>query len=57
MSEHSDSKVAPAPSDSGMSAKAPWHAPTMEEVDYSATEAGGPSSPFYDMTAYSSTFP
>jgi hypothetical protein len=32
-------------------AKAPWHPPTMEEVDYSATEATG-SGGVYDFTVY-----
>jgi hypothetical protein len=31
--------------------KAEWHAPTMEEVDYSATEATG-SGGVYDFTVY-----
>jgi hypothetical protein len=33
-------------------AKAPWHAPTMEEVDYSATEATGVGG-VYDFVVYS----
>ena len=32
--------------------KAPWHPPTMEEVDYSATEAAGVGG-VYDFTVYS----
>jgi hypothetical protein len=34
------------------SAKAPWHPPTLEEVDYSATEASGAGG-VYDFTVYS----
>lgn len=34
------------------SAKAPWHPPTLEEVDYSATEATGAGG-VYDFTVYS----
>lgn len=32
-------------------AKAPWHAPTLEEVEYSATEAAGVGA-VYDLTVY-----
>jgi hypothetical protein len=32
--------------------KAEWHAPTLEEVDYSATEATGAGG-VYDFTVYS----
>jgi hypothetical protein len=28
--------------------KQPWHAPTIEEIDYTATEAGAGFSPIYD---------
>lgn len=31
--------------------KAPWHPPTLEEVDYSATEAAGVGG-VYDFTVY-----
>jgi hypothetical protein len=34
------------------SPKAPWHPPTLEEVDYSATEATGVGG-VYDFTVYS----
>lgn len=33
------------------SAKAPWHPPKLEEVDYSATEAAGVGA-VYDLTVY-----
>ncbi len=33
-------------------AKAPWHPPTLEELDYSATEAGGDGA-LYDFIVYS----
>jgi hypothetical protein len=33
-------------------AKMPWHPPTLEEVDYSATEASGVGGT-YDFTVYS----
>ena len=36
---------------SDTSAKAPWHPPTLEEVDYSATEAAGVGA-VYDLTVY-----
>ena len=32
-------------------AKAVWHPPTMEEIDYSATEAAGVGA-VYDLTVY-----
>lgn len=32
--------------------KAPWHPPTLEEVDYSATEASGVGA-IYDFVVYS----
>lgn len=32
-------------------AKAPWHPPTIEEVDYSETEAGGAGA-VYDFVVY-----
>ncbi len=32
-------------------AKAAWHPPTMEEIDYSATEAAGVGA-VYDLTVY-----
>lgn len=39
------------PSDYDTSAKAPWHPPALEEVDYSATEAAGVGAT-YDLTVY-----
>ena len=42
----------PASPDSDLSAKAPWHPPTLEEVDYSATEVSGVGG-VYDFTVYS----
>ena len=33
-------------------AKAPWHPPTLEELDYSATEISGAGG-VYDFTVYS----
>ena len=54
MSEDSNAKdVAGAmtPPGSDTSAKAPWHPPTLEEVDYSATEAAGVGA-VYDLTVY-----
>jgi hypothetical protein len=41
-----------ASAQSGSSGKAPWHPPTMEEVDYSATEASGVGG-VYDLVHYS----
>lgn len=35
-----------------LAGKAPWHPPTLEEVDYSATEAAG-AGPYYDFAVYS----
>ena len=54
MSDHLTPQSAPraaAPSESDPSAKAPWHPPTLEEVDYSATEAAGVGA-VYDLTVY-----
>ena len=54
MSENSiphESSRADTPSQSDTSAKAPWHPPTLEEVDYSATEAAGVGA-VYDLTVY-----
>lgn len=42
---------AATPPEADMSAKAPWHPPTLEEVDYSATEAAGVGA-VYDLTVY-----
>jgi hypothetical protein len=43
----------PAPTrDSDTSAKAPWHPPTLEEVDYSETELAGVGG-VYDLIVYS----
>ena len=49
MSDHLKSDTEPNPS---TAAKAPWHAPTLEEVDYSATEASGVGG-VYDFVVYS----
>ncbi len=38
--------------DTDVTAKTPWHPPTMEEVDYSATEASGVGG-VYDFVVYS----
>jgi hypothetical protein len=53
MSENSNRHRAPemAATTTDTGAKAPWHPPTMEEVDYSATEATG-SGGVYDFTVY-----
>ncbi|HEX8051446.1 MAG TPA: hypothetical protein VF517_00520 [Thermoleophilaceae bacterium] len=54
MSEHSnphEPQRAATSSESGAGAKAPWHPPTLEEVDYSATEAAGVGA-VYDLTVY-----
>jgi hypothetical protein len=53
MSENPNHHHAPdtAAAPTGTGAKAPWHPPTMEEVDYSATEATG-SGGVYDFTVY-----
>jgi hypothetical protein len=52
MSEHSSDAHSPAAAttDPG-TAKAPWHPPTLEEVDYSVTEASGTGG-LYDFTVY-----
>ena len=50
MSDHPHPHAA-TPSDPDTSAKAPWHPPKLEEVDYSATEAAG-SGAVYDFTVY-----
>jgi hypothetical protein len=42
---------AATPSGPDASVKAPWHPPTLEEVDYSATEAAGVGA-VYDLTVY-----
>ncbi len=47
--ERSDLDRAASPAEAG--AKAPWHPPTLEEVDYSATEAAGVGA-VYDLTVY-----
>jgi hypothetical protein len=51
MNEHPNKDGAPAP-DSDKTAKAPWHPPKLEEVDYSATEVSGVGG-VYDFTVYS----
>ena len=50
-SNPNDVTRAATPLDSGTSPKAPWHPPTLEEVDYSATEAAGVGA-VYDLTVY-----
>ena len=40
-----------ATDDGARTAKAPWHPPTLEEVDYSQTEAAGVGG-VYDFTVY-----
>jgi hypothetical protein len=47
-SQSDDSARAASTTDSD---KAPWHPPTLEEVDYSATEAAGVGA-VYDLTVY-----
>ena len=49
MNEHPIDENASSPSEP---AKAPWHPPTLEEVDYSATEISGVGG-VYDLTVYS----
>jgi hypothetical protein len=39
------------PNSAGADAKMPWHPPTLEEIDYSETEATG-SGGVYDFTVY-----
>ena len=46
-----ESPRAATPPGSDTSVKAPWHPPTLEEVDYSATEAAGVGA-VYDLTVY-----
>lgn len=50
-SPHKPLRAAPSPG-ADPSVKAPWHPPTLEEVDYSATEATGAGG-VYDFTVYS----
>jgi len=53
MSEHSSRDDARyAVGSPSTSAKAPWRPPTLEEVDYSATEASGVGG-VYDFVVYS----
>ena len=48
-----DNTRAPAETNgAGSAPKAPWHPPTLEEVDYSATEISGAGG-VYDFTVYS----
>jgi hypothetical protein len=49
---HNDTVMSPSSPDSAPAAKAPWHPPTVEEVDYSATEASGVGG-VYDFIVYS----
>ena len=54
MTDHANlpaSSEATAREASSTGAKAPWHPPTLEEVDYSATEAAGVGA-VYDLTVY-----
>ncbi|HEX8074279.1 MAG TPA: hypothetical protein VF545_04800 [Thermoleophilaceae bacterium] len=46
-----DPHQAATPAEADASAKAPWHPPMLEEVDYSATEAAGVGA-VYDLTVY-----
>ena len=54
MSEHlnHDDALSPSSPGSGPAEKAPWRPPTLEEVDYSATEISGVGG-VYDLTVYS----
>ena len=54
MSEHSNAPDRAATTNANVepAAKAPWHPPTLEEVDYSATEASGVGG-VYDFVVYS----
>jgi hypothetical protein len=47
-----DATPDPASPDAGATEKVPWHPPTLEEVDYSATEISGVGG-VYDFTVYS----
>lgn len=44
---------ATAPPETSSAPKAPWHPPTLEEVDYSATEVSGVGA-IYDAAIYAS---
>ncbi|HEX8173431.1 MAG TPA: hypothetical protein VF824_23045 [Thermoanaerobaculia bacterium] len=35
-------------SEQTQTAKQPWHPPTIEQIDYTATEAGAAFTPIYD---------
>jgi hypothetical protein len=52
MSDQPNTTDASRPDSDTTRAKAPWHPPTLEEVDYSATEASGTGG-VYDFTVYS----
>lgn len=53
MNEHSTAYDSAAAHGSEIGAeKAPWHPPTLEEIDYSATEAAGVGE-VYDFTIFS----
>jgi hypothetical protein len=52
MSEQSNPTDATQADPEATRAKAPWHPPTLEEVDYSATEFTGAGG-VYDFTLYS----
>ena len=47
-----NARTAATPPAADASAKAPWHPPTLEEIDYSATEISGVGG-VYDFTVYS----
>jgi hypothetical protein len=49
---HADPTLPAATPEAVSAPKAPWHPPTLEEVDYSATEATGAGG-IYDFTVYS----
>jgi len=49
---HADPTTRAATPDTDSAPKAPWHPPTLEEVDYAATEASGAGG-VYDFTVYS----
>ena len=51
MSDHPHPHAPATSRDDETGAKAPWHPPKLEEVDYSATEAAGVGA-VYDLTVY-----
>lgn len=53
MSDHANAPhTAATPNGSSDRAKAPWQPPTMEEVDYSATESSPNPGAQYDFALY-----